>query len=59
MLGSMYDAVITQSLGSIDAFINVVKAVAAYYFLWRSTYSNSGLDSTYRDFFKRKSNVTV
>lgn len=59
MLGSMYDAVITQSFGSIDAFINVVKAVAAYYFLWRSTYSNSGLDSTYRDFFKRKSNVTV
>ncbi len=59
MLGSMYDAVITQSLGSIDAFINVVKAVAAYYFLWRSTYSNSGLDSTYRDFFKRKSKITV
>ena len=30
-----------------------VKAVAGYYFLWRSTNTNSGLDVTYRDLFKK------
>ena len=59
MLGSMYDSVIEQSSGSIDSFICIVKAVAAYYFLWRSTSSNSGLDSTYREFFKKHKNLSI
>ena len=59
MLGSMYNFVIEQKEGAIGHFIDAVKAVAAYYFLWRSAYSNSGLDSTYRDFFKQTENLTI
>ena len=59
VLGRMYESVIENKATSIDDFINVVKAIAAYYFLWRSAFSNSGLDSTYREFFKKKSEVTV
>lgn len=59
MLGSMYETVIEQEPASIDAFISVVKSVAAYYFLWRSSFSNSGLDSTYREFFKKNKDFSV
>ena len=59
ILGSMYNSVIEQSSESVESFIGIVKAVAAYYFLWRSTYSNSGLDSTYREFFKKHKNISI
>lgn len=59
VLGSMYYFVIEQYENAIDNFINTVKAIAAYYFLWRSTHSNSGLDSTYRDFFKQKKEISL
>lgn len=59
LLGSMYNHVIEQNTQSIESFISTVKAVAAYYFLWRSAYSNSGLDSTYREFFKKHKEITA
>ncbi len=59
MLGSMYYFVIEQTPNSVDSFIDVVKAVAGYYFLWRSAYSNAGLDSTYREFFKNHKSISV
>ena len=59
MLGSLYESVIENGTAAKDDFINVVKAVAAYYFLWRSAFSNSGLDSTYREFFKKNKDFTV
>lgn len=59
MLGSMYESIIENNAESTEDFISVVKAVAAYYFLWRSAFSNSGLDSTYREFFKRKKDFSV
>ena len=59
MLGSMYNSVIEQSSESVESFIGIVKAVAAYYFLWRSAYPNSGLDSTYREFFKKHKNISI
>lgn len=59
MLGSMYYSVIEQSQESIDSFTSMVKIIAAYYFLWRSAYSNSGLDSTYREFFKKHKEFSV
>lgn len=52
ILGRAYDTLLEKSV-SADIFIKTVKMVTAYYFLWRSTYSNSGLDATYRDFFKK------
>lgn len=58
VLAKSYDAVIKQKGNAVSDFSNVVKAIAAFYFLWRSSYSNSGLDSTYRDFFKLKNEVT-
>ncbi len=59
ILGRIYDSVSTQDQESIDTFIEAVKLVAAYYFLWRSTNSNSGLDSTYRDYFKNNKDITI
>ncbi len=59
ILGRIYDSVIEQKPESVESFIDTVKAVAAYYFLWRSAYSNSGLDSTYREFFKQNKSFTV
>lgn len=59
LLGSIYNLVIEQKPESVESFIGTVKAVAAYYFLWRSAYSNSGLDSTYREFFKQRREITL
>lgn len=59
MLASMYSNVLKEVPNSVESFINLVKTVAAYYLLWRSAFSNSGLDSTYRDFFKQNKNVSV
>lgn len=59
MLGRMYDCVIENKPNAVTSFINMVKVVAAYYFLWRAAYSNSGLDSTYRDFFKQKKEISL
>lgn len=59
ILGNIYNLVIEQKSESIESFISTVKAVAAYYFLWRSTHSNSGLDSTYREFFKQHKEITA
>ena len=59
ILGRMYDSVIDNDLNSIEAFNNIVKIVAGYYFLWRTAYSNSGLDSTYREFFKKNNDFSL
>ncbi len=59
ILGRIYDSISVQNHESINNFIRSVKIVAAYYFLWRSTHSNSGLDSTYRDYFKNNKEVTI
>ncbi len=53
ILATMFYDVIEGSNGAVINFIDAVKAVSAYYFIWRSSYSNSGLDNTYREFFKK------
>ena len=58
-LATMYNNVIEKIPSSEDCFVRVVKAIAAYYFLWRSTAPNSGLDTTYRDFFKQHKSFTA
>lgn len=52
VLGTMYEDVIKDIPGAEDKFVKSVKAVGAYYFLWRAAFSNTGLDSTYREFFR-------
>lgn len=52
ILGTMYNEILCGKENAKANFIKAVKIVSAYYFLWRSSYSNAGLDTTYRDFFK-------
>lgn len=52
VLGSLYSSIIADTPNAKEDFVSVVKAIGAYYFLWRSAFSNSGLDTTYREFFK-------
>lgn len=59
ILGRMYDLVIDNNSDSIEAFNNIVKIVAGYYFLWRTVSSNSGLDSTYREFFRKNNEFSL
>jgi hypothetical protein len=54
MLGCLYSDVINGSLNSISNFVEGVKAISAFYILWRSCDSNSGIDNYYRNFFKGK-----
>ena len=59
LLASLYNSVIENESSSAESFVTLVKAVAAYYFLWRSTSSNSGLDTTYREFFKQHKSFSI
>jgi len=52
ILGTIYNEIICNNDNAQNDFTKVIKIIGAYYFLWRSAYSNSGLDTTYRDFFK-------
>lgn len=52
VLGNFYDSIQRNRLNAIDNFISAIKAVSAYYFLWRTSSSNAGLDVTYRELFK-------
>ena len=52
VLGNFYDSIQRSRTNAIEDFIKAIKAVSAYYFLWRASSSNAGLDVTYRDLFK-------
>jgi len=55
ILARIYNNVINNTDDAVEDFAQTVKIVSAYYFLWRSALPNSGLDSTYREFFKELS----
>ena len=66
ILGHFYKEVIIGSHNSIQNFIEISKAIAAFYSIWRSAKSNAGLDNVYREFFKgdlnswrKRPNITV
>lgn len=54
ILGCFYHYVLDGRPDSIANFVGAVKAIAAFYILWRSADSNAGLDNAYRNFFKGK-----
>lgn len=56
VLAKMFDPVIRGDNQAADRFITTVKMIGAYYFIWRSAAPNSGLDSSYREFFKQLKN---
>ena len=45
--------------GNMDGFVEASKACAAFFTLWRSTSSTSGLDNVYRQFFKGSNGPVV
>ena len=52
VLGNFYDSIQRGRENSIEHLIQAIKAISAYYFLWRAASSNAGLDVTYRELFK-------
>lgn len=54
LLGCFYNDVINGKSNSIANFVEVVKAISAFYILWRACDSNAGIDNYYRNFFKGK-----
>ncbi len=58
MLGCLYNDVINGTSNSISKFIEGIKAVAAFYILWRACDSNAGIDNYYRNYFKGKEDDT-
>jgi hypothetical protein len=55
ILGRFYHDILMNIPESKPNFVKAVKCVAAFYFLWRSCKSNSGLDTAYRDFLRNTS----
>lgn len=56
ILGTLFSNVLTGNANSISNFVESVKAISAFYILWRASDSNSKLDTCYRNFFKGKEN---
>ena len=52
VLGNFYDSIQRGRTNATEDFIKAAKAISAYYFLWRASLSNAGLDVTYRELFK-------
>jgi len=52
ILAPFYGDVIEGKENSVSNFGTAVKAISAFYILWRASRSNSGLDDVYRTFFK-------
>ena len=59
VLGRFYEDVIEKKEDAVQHFVDAVKVVAAYYFLWRATHPNTGLDSSYRNYFEELSRGTI
>ncbi|MEL6945205.1 MAG: DUF262 domain-containing protein, partial [Bacteroidota bacterium] len=52
ILANFYKEILRGKENSIPEFIEAIKTISAFYTLWRSAQSNSGLDNVYRQFFK-------
>jgi uncharacterized protein with ParB-like and HNH nuclease domain len=53
VIGTFYHQyLIKRDRSTLQDFINSIKLISAFYILWRSTKSNTGLDEAYRIFFK-------
>lgn len=52
ILGRFYHDIVLNLPNAKSHFIQAVKTLAAFYFIWRSCKSNSGLDTVYRDFLR-------
>jgi len=51
-LGTFYHELVEGKENSVANFTTIVKAISAFYIIWRSSQSNSGLDDAYRTYFR-------
>ena len=51
-LGSIYQEIIEEKSDAVQHFIETAKATTAFYYFWRTSFGNNGLDITYRKMFK-------
>jgi len=58
-LGTFYSDLVEGNEDSVSNFVSIVKAIAAFYIIWRSCQSNSGLDDIYRSYFRGSSKLNV
>ena len=56
ILSRFYSQIQSDEAAAVDEFVESVKACAAFFTLWRSANSTSGLDDIYRRFFSRYTN---
>ncbi|MGB0864804.1 MAG: HNH endonuclease family protein, partial [Saprospiraceae bacterium] len=52
IIAQFYEKILKNELGAKEEFIDICKAIGAFYLIWRSARSNAGLDNVYRHFFK-------
>lgn len=58
-LGTFYNDLVEGKENSASKFTSIVKAISAFYMLWRAHQSNSGLDDAYRTFFRGSAKLEV
>ena len=58
-LGTFYSDLIEGKESSASKFVSIVKAISAFYIIWRSHRSNSGLDDAYRTYFKGSTKLDI
>lgn len=59
ILAYFYNDILEGKTESISNFVAAVKAIAAFYIIWRSALPNAGLDNVYRNFFKGNKNEGI
>jgi len=58
-LGTFYNDLIKGKENSASKFTSIVKAISAFYIIWRAHQSNSGLDDAYRTYFRGSAKLEV
>lgn len=58
-LATFYHDVNEEKENSVSNFVSIIKAVSAFYIIWRSSQSNSGLDNVYRTYFRGAPKLSV
>ncbi|MFD2969964.1 DUF262 domain-containing HNH endonuclease family protein [Sphingobacterium bambusae] len=58
-LGTFYNDLVEGKENSASKFVSIVKAVSAFYLIWRAHQSNSGLDDVYRTYFRGSTKIAI
>ena len=58
-LGTFYHRLIEGKENSVSNFVSIIKAISAFYLIWRAQQSNSGLDDAYRTYFRGSTKLDI